>query len=49
MFAARDHDGQDPQGEREAGQRQVQDTEGGEERKHQEKGGPVREYVNSLQ
>ena len=36
-----DDDGQDPQGEREAGQGQVQDPAGGEEGQHEEKGGPV--------
>ena len=41
-----DDDGQDPQGEREAGQGQVQDPAGGEEGQHEEKGGPVREHVS---
>ena len=36
-----DDDGQDPQGEREAGQGQVQDLAGGEERQHKEEGRPV--------
>ena len=42
-----DHDGQDPQGEREAGEGQVQDAAGGEEGEHQAAGGPVREHVTS--
>ena len=42
-----DHHGQDPQREREAGQRQVQDVERGEEGQHQEKSGSVREHVNN--
>ena len=41
-----DDDGQDPQGECEAGQGQVQDPEGGEEGQHKEEGGSVREHVS---
>ena len=38
---ARDYNGQDPPRECEAGEGQIQDPEGSEERKHQEEGGPV--------
>jgi len=41
-----DDDGQDPQGECEAGQGQVQDPAGGEEGQHKEEGGSVREHVS---
>lgn len=38
---ARDYNGQDPPRECEAGEGQVQDPEGSEEREYQEEGGPV--------
>ena len=40
-LTARDYNGQDPPRECEAGERQVQDPEGSEEREYQEEGGPV--------
>ena len=44
-FPGRDHYGQDPQGEREAGSGQVQDPERSQEGEHEEEGRPVREHV----
>ena len=41
-----DDDGQDPQGECEAGQGQVQDPAGGEEGQHKEEGRSIREHVS---
>ena len=38
---ARDYNGQDPPRECEAGEGQIQDPEGSEEREYQEEGGPV--------
>ena len=49
FFQGWDDNGQDPQGECEAGQRQVQDLEGGEERQHEKESGPVREHVSQGQ
>ena len=45
---ARDYNGQDPPRECEAGERQVQDPEGSEEREYQEEGGPVWKHVDIL-